>query len=171
LGTLTVEIRPLVEEELGIVEGLLNFDWGNSQKHAKRLEMQQCDELIYLIAWVEGQAVGHAVLEWAGKVHVALAHKIRNCPNIDDLFVHPEHWSKGVGSQLLERAQDMAVSRGYRCVGLGVAVDNHRARTLYNRLGYIEVGVGEYVDRWQYTDKDGQQVWHQEFCHYLVKSL
>tara|TARA_B100001013_G_C24387107_1_gene354509 strand:+ start:116 stop:631 length:516 start_codon:yes stop_codon:yes gene_type:complete len=171
LGTLAVEIRPLIENELGIVEKLLNFDWGNLQKHAKRLKMQQRDELVYLIAWVEGQTVGHAVLEWAGKVHAALACKVRNCPNIDDLFVHSEHRSNGVGSQLLDRAQNKAVQRRYGCIGLGVAVDNHRARRLYKCLGYSETGVGEYIDRWQYTDRDGRRRWRQESCNYLVKSL
>ena len=168
---LAIKTGPLAEDELGVVEGLLNFDWGNPQKHKEQLEMQQRDELIYLIAWVEKQPVGHAVLEWAGKAHAALACKVRNGPHVDDLFVHPEQRSKGISTQLLDRAQNMAVQRGYRCVGIRVAIDNHRARTLYNHLGYGEVGVGEYVDRWQYTDKDGRQVWHQESCNYLVKSL
>ena len=35
---LAVEIGPLAEDELGVVEGLLNFDWGNPQKHKERLE-------------------------------------------------------------------------------------------------------------------------------------
>ena len=123
---LSVEIGPLTKDELGVVEELLNFDWGNPQKHQERLDMQQRDELIYLIAWIEGQPVGHAVLEWAGKTHDALACKVRDCPHVDDLFVHPEQRSKGIGTQLLDRAQNMAVRRGYRCVGIGVAIDNHR---------------------------------------------
>ena len=166
-----VEIKPLANEELEALEGTIDHDWGNPIKHKTRLAMQQRDELVYLIAWVAGKPVGHAVLEWAGKVHDAFIDKIANCPNIDDLFVGHGYRSKGIGSDLLNRAQDLAVQQGYRYVGLGVRTDNWCARRLYKQLGYMETRIGEYLDSWQYIDKSGCSHWYQESCYYLVKTL
>ena len=124
---LTAQIRPLAEEELEVVESHLNHDWGNPQKHKERLERQGRDKLAYLIAWVEGLPVGHATIVWGGTSEKAVADKIRHCPNVEDLFVHPDRRSQGIGTQLLRKAEVLAKQRGYDTLGLGVAIDNPRA--------------------------------------------
>ena len=48
-SNLALEIRPLVQQELELVERHLKHDWGNPQKHRVRLERQLRDELVYLI--------------------------------------------------------------------------------------------------------------------------
>lgn len=171
LVTLPVEIRSLAQDELEIVERVIAFDWGNSKKHRNRLRMQRLDKLVYLIAWVECQPAGHAALEWAGKEHASFIGKISNCPNIDDLFVHPEQRGKAIGTQLLNKAESLVVHRGYSRVGIGVNTCNYRSMKLYESLGYCESGVGEYIDRWQYIERDGRRRWYQESCNYLVKNL
>ena len=168
---LQVKIKPLAKEELEVLEGTIDYDWGNPNKHKNRLIKQQRDELVYLIAWVAGEPVGHEVLEWTGKRHDAFIDKMANSPNIDDLFVCHRYLSKSIGSELLNKAQDLAVLRGYRHVGLGVRTDNCGARRLYKQLGYTETEVGEYLDIWQYIDKSGCSQWHQESCYYFVKTL
>ena len=170
-SNLAVEIRPLTVDELGMVERHLGHDWGNSQKHQKGLERQQRDELVYFIAWAGGLlALGDCPPIPVMRV-LPVALNVRDCPDVMDLFVHPDQRSKGVGTQLLDKAHELARRMGYTSIGLGVGVDNHRARALYERLGYSDAGVDEYVDRWQYTDRDGRRWWEHQTCTYLVRSL
>ena len=60
---------------------------------------------------------------------------------------------------------------GYAQVGLGVAIDNTGARSLYERRGYRDAGLGPYSIRWIYVDEQGQQQPREEVCVYLTKSL
>ena len=167
----TVEIRPLAEEELGLVERRLSLDPSYPDKHRKRLERQRRGEAVYLIAWHGEMSVGHGLLKWAGPGDGPMAARLERCPDVEDLFVHPDHRSRGIGARLLDHAESLAREREFPRIGLGVAVDNPRARILYERLGYEDTGFGEYIDRWQYTDRDGQKRWWEETCNYLVKDL
>lgn len=53
----------------------------------------------------------------------------------------------GVGTALIEAATQRARSWGVTKLCLGVFADNHRARRLYGRLGFLEEGVrrGHYL--------------------------
>lgn len=52
------------------------------------------------------------------------------------LYVAPHHRGLGLGSGLMEHAQQWAKQRGYRQVSLQVFEDNLPALRLYSRLGY-----------------------------------
>ena len=169
--TLAVQVRPLRDHELGTLEGRINLDWGNPAKHRRRFEKQQRDEAVYLVAWHGDLPVGHGLVKWGGSTDDDVRSQIDGCPDVEDLFVHPDYRSKGVGRQILSRAEQLAEERGYSRLGLGVSVDNPRARSLYQRCGYEDSGVGQYTARWLYTDKDGQKQWWEETCTYLVKRL
>ena len=167
----TVEVRPLAEEELGFVEHRLSLDSFYPDKHRKRLDIQQREEAVYLIAWYGGVPVGHGLLKWAGSGDGAIAARLKCCPDVEDLFVHPDYRSRGIGARLLECAEGMAVEKGLPGIGLGVSVENARALALYRRLGYEDAGFGEYIDRWHYTDENGHKRWEEETCTYMLKRL
>jgi ribosomal protein S18 acetylase RimI-like enzyme len=59
----------------------------------------------------------------------------RSVAFIDLLGVHPDHQRLGLGSALLLAAFADADTAGLREVQLGVAADNSRALTLYERVG------------------------------------
>ena len=166
-----VDIRPLVAEEIELVERHINFDWANSRKHHQRLVKQEEGKGVYLVAWHENLPVGHALVRWDGPTDHPIASKLEGCPDIEDLFAHPDYRSMGVGSQLLQHAETLAAQEGCARIGLGVDVDNPRARTLYERMGFEDTGFGEYKIRWLWTDKDGQTRWAEENCNYLIKKL
>jgi ribosomal protein S18 acetylase RimI-like enzyme len=58
--------------------------------------------------------------------------------NIDELYVAPDHRGRGAGTRLVEQ-----LSRGELwgrvpvAIDLEVTPDNHRARALYERLGFV----------------------------------
>ena len=93
------------------------------------------------------------------------------CPDIEDLFVSPEHRSLGIGAALLGRVEELARQKKYAQIGLGVAIENLRARSLYMRNGYVDSDLGEYDTGGIYIGKDGREKTWRETCHYLVKPL
>jgi ribosomal protein S18 acetylase RimI-like enzyme len=81
---------------------------------------------------------------------------------------------RGVGSRLLERAEALAVERGYDLVGLEVTVDNpfnEAARALYQRRGYCDSGLGTFISGYTYWDGAGQPRRDEEPHRYLTKRL
>ena len=61
--------------------------------------------------------------------------------------------------------------QGYIQVGLSVAVDNTRARSLYAGRGYVDAGFGERTVRWTYVDARGEEQMREEVLIYLLKQL
>ena len=62
---------------------------------------------------------------------------------LDDLFVDPAARGAKVGEKLLERLNEIAAERGWRCVRWITADDNYRARTLYDRVA-VKTGWNTY---------------------------
>jgi ribosomal-protein-alanine N-acetyltransferase len=58
-----------------------------------------------------------------------------------NVTVIPSHQGRGLGRRLLERLEDEARTRGVAEIWLEVRASNARARALYVRLGYREVGL------------------------------
>jgi len=166
-----VGIRPLTTEELGLVEGQVNFNWAAQEKHRERLGKQDAGKAIYLIAWCRNFPVGHVLLEWSGTTDEPMQSQLVHCPNLEDLYVIPQYRSKGVGTYLLQEAEARAQQGGYHRIGLGVGVDNSGARRLYQHLGYEGGYFGEYKSRGSYIDQEGKEQNWEETCIYLVKPL
>ena len=165
------EIRPLAEEEIGLLERYINFDWAASGKHRERFVKQQGGRVVYPVAWHENAPVGHALLQWDGSTDELIAPELDHCPDIEDLFVSPDYRSKGIGSQLLDFAESLARRERYSRIGLGVGIDNPQARSLYEHRGYRDSGLGEYVTGGRYIDRDGREESWEEICNYLIKQL
>jgi|YNPBryantNP2012_1023418.scaffolds.fasta_scaffold03437_4 ribosomal protein S18 acetylase RimI-like enzyme len=82
--------------------------------------------------WVEeGRVLGNVSLrraaEWGGFI-------------IGNLAVHPDWRRKGIASALMEKALETISAQGGRWIGLEVRHDNRAALSLYERLGFVEVG-------------------------------
>lgn len=166
-----VEIRPLTEDELRLVEDQVDFDWAAHLKHRERLGRQNEGKAIYLVAWYENIPIGHVLLEWSGTNDEPMRSQLAHCPNLEDLFVVLQYRSRGVGSRLLQEAEAQAQQEGYLKIGLGVAVDNSGAQRLYRRQGYQDAGFSEYKSGGSYVDKGGQEQTWEETCCYLVKPI
>ncbi|GIN62546.1 N-acetyltransferase [Robertmurraya siralis] len=55
---------------------------------------------------------------------------------IDTLSVSPKFQGCGIGTELLLKAEESALQKGYDRISLNVAKDNPNAKKLYNRIGY-----------------------------------
>jgi ribosomal protein S18 acetylase RimI-like enzyme len=59
--------------------------------------------------------------------------------HVSSLAVAPEHRGRGVGSELMREAVEVARWRRFASVTLDVGIENEGARRFYQRAGFIEV--------------------------------
>ena len=85
----------------------------------------------YLVAEQAGALVGYAGLLTPGGGQA----------DVLTLAVAEQHWGQGLGAALLDALLAEASRRGCGEVFLEVRVDNHRAQRLYQRRGFVEIGI------------------------------
>jgi [ribosomal protein S18]-alanine N-acetyltransferase len=85
----------------------------------------------YLVAEEGGAVIGYAGMMFTGGPQA----------DVLTLAVDPAHWGQGTGSALLRALVDEAGRRGHTEVMLEVREDNPRARALYLRHGFEEIGM------------------------------
>ncbi|MGC8832844.1 MAG: GNAT family N-acetyltransferase [Armatimonadota bacterium] len=70
----------------------------------------------------------------------------------DSIYVHPEHWGRGIGSALMEVLMETARLLGYHAVIARIAGESEVSIRLHRRFGFEVVGilkeVGWKFDRW-----------------------
>ncbi|MEV7286700.1 GNAT family N-acetyltransferase [Streptomyces sp. NPDC093252] len=139
---------------------------GAASFHAPRFARQEAGESTYLVARLDGDPAGHAEIRWRG---CAAPEVPVGCPEINGLGVRDGLRSRGIGTALIHRAEDLVRERGLTVVGLGVGDGNPRAAALYARLGYRPLIA--YVDRYAYRQRDGTTVECADPCLFLTKDL
>jgi ribosomal protein S18 acetylase RimI-like enzyme len=77
--------------------------------------------------------------------------------------------SRGIGSYLIEAAEQRIRARGRSVAELSVEEENIRARTLYERLGYV--GFGTETDSWETETPSGGREIHRAQCIRMRKDL
>jgi [ribosomal protein S18]-alanine N-acetyltransferase len=92
---------------------------------------QPASRRLYLVAEEENALVGYAGMMFTGGPQA----------DVVTLAVDPAHWGRGTGTALLTALLDEAGNRGCAEVLLEVREDNPRARQLYSRHGFTEVGI------------------------------
>ncbi|GAV40361.1 GNAT family N-acetyltransferase [Streptomyces acidiscabies] len=164
-----MEIMACRREDLVVLERVMPSDSFDGS-HPMRFARQEAGGSTYLIPWLDGRPVGRAEVLWTGceAPEVQAAHP--GCPEINGLYVWPEHLrSQGIGTALVRAAEEWALARGVEVMGLGVDDRNPRAAALYERLGY-RPGV-RYIDRWSYRDVNGVLREHADPCRFLTREL
>ena len=92
---------------------------------------QSTSRRLYLVAEEENALIGYAGMMFTGGPQA----------DVVTLAVDPAHWGHGTGTALLTALLDEAGNRGCAEVLLEVREDNPRARQLYSRHGFTEVGI------------------------------
>jgi ribosomal-protein-alanine N-acetyltransferase len=93
-------------------------------------ELTESARRLYLVAVDEG-LIGYAGMLFTGGPEA----------DVLTLAVSPANWGKGIGTALLQALLDEAALRGCQQIFLEVRDDNQRARSLYLRHGFAEIGV------------------------------
>jgi GNAT superfamily N-acetyltransferase len=121
-----------------------------------------------LVAWVDGTPVGHVQIRWRGSVHSYVRARLTKTPEIRRLRVLHDARGRGAAKALLREAEELAVARGYRNVGLAVGISNHVALRLYNSCGYVQSQISNFHSSMGMGD-DGARFTH--VVQYLVKPV
>lgn len=88
------------------------------------------------MAEMAGETIGY-VCCYAGHDDDMMIHEeTRPHGYVSDIFVAPEHRSRGVGAALLSAAEDYLAGLGFRRVRLSVMAANVTARAVYEKCGY-----------------------------------
>jgi ribosomal-protein-alanine N-acetyltransferase len=111
-----------------------------------RQELSLSDTRVYLVAEIDGKAVGHAGMM-----------RVLDEGHVTTVAVDPDFQGHGVASRLLVALSRHAVAAGVRAMTLEVRVSNQRAIALYRRFGYGPAGIRKnyYADE----NEDGLIMW------------
>ena len=156
--TLNLTVRDVQESDLP------KLAWSGSSIHVEQLaeHVRAADGSVdYVAAFLPtGEAVGKGEIDDIKRPGMA---------EIGSLAVHGLVQSQGIGSLLIDVAEDRARARGWSSTVVGVEEDNPRAQRLYERLGYHV--VGSEPDEWDELAPDGTVVTHRAMCTILSKPL
>ena len=85
---------------------------------------------LWLVAMEDDQVAGYVgsqtVMDWSDMMNVA---------------VHPDHRRKGIGEALVTALETALRENGSQCLTLEVRDSNVPAITLYEKLGFVQVGL------------------------------
>jgi GNAT superfamily N-acetyltransferase len=164
LDSPAVEIRPFSEgDRLALQEHM------PSSHHSYRAAAHKSGAATFLLAWMDGRPVGYLLLRWAGADEEIVRGLIGDCPELNAVMVAPDLGSRGIGTELIRAAEHLVRARGITRLGLAVGLDNVRARSLYERLGYTSWEHGSFEVSWDAPDHPSGR--ESELCLYLLKRL
>ncbi|MBW8483930.1 GNAT family N-acetyltransferase [Actinomadura parmotrematis] len=157
--TVPMTVRDLTREDLP------SCDWSGSAAHlesmARALDRVGLGEVDYLaLCPPSGLPVGVGGVDYA---------KVPGAGTLWQLAVHPALQSCGIGTVLIQAAEQRIQARGLDRAELGVEDDNPRARALYERLGYT--AYDSAPESWEAEAPDGTITLHETMCTLMHKQL
>ena len=157
-------VVPLTIRDL-TTEDLPACAWSGSASHlvsvAKALERARLGEVDYLAACPpSGLPVAIGGVDYA---------KAPGAGTLWQFAVHGALQSCGIGTILIQTAEQRIRARGLRRAELGVEECNPRARALYERLGYV--AYGREPAAWDEEAPDGSITRYETVCTLMHKEL
>lgn len=165
-----LRVRPLLERDAVVISQAFRNVGLHKSVHLfeQYLEEQQQAIRQCWVAHVDGRFAGYVTLHW-NPLYSGIAGK--GVPEIQDLNVLPTYRRQGIGTRLLDRAEQSSAARAASvAVGVGLHPGYNAAQRLYAQRGYIPDGLGvTYEDRFV---EAGELVrFDDELVLHLIKSL
>jgi len=169
----TFTIEPAEASQLKQLE--YEFSPGSlSKHHYKRYELQNRGEGVYLIARHDHTSVGHFLLRWSGPddAHVMHYVDVTQSAFLEGGGTRVAYRRKGIATALIREAERIAKEKGFAQIGLEVgSTDNSDAKRLYEHLGYVDWGHGDFPIHWEYIDRNGNTSTESEIVTHMHKPL
>lgn len=146
-----VKIRLATREDLPALE------WEGQYTHFRRLyrdifESSRQGKTIMWVAELPGRGIIGQLFLQISSNRTELADGYSR-GYIYGFRIRPEFRNQGIGTRMMQVAEDYLIKRHFRWVTLNVAHDNPAAQRLYERLGYRTVASD--AGRWSYLDDQG----------------
>jgi GNAT superfamily N-acetyltransferase len=170
---LSLFIKPAEESQLDLLEEVFSPDNMTNPQY-RRYDVQKKGEGVYLIAWHNNTPIGHFLLRWSGPqdAHVTQYVDVTHSAFLEGGLTIDHYRRRGVATAVIREAEKLAREKGCTHIGLEVgSTDNPEARRLYERLGYMDWGYGEFLISWEYIDKYGKKRTDSEIVIYMQKHL
>jgi GNAT superfamily N-acetyltransferase len=111
-----------------------------ASQYERYLAEQQRGERVVLVAFLHGAFAGYLTIAWQSGY---APFREAGIPEIVDFNVLPRLRRRGIGSRLMEEAEQRIAERsGAVGIGVGMDPDYGAAQRLYVKLGYIPDGRG-----------------------------
>ncbi len=154
--TITVSTQQIIIRTASQMD-LPGLEWGGEFQHFRLLyqDVYQSTLRNEAVMWI----AEHPLKQVIGQLFVQLISTRSELADgssrayIYGFRVQPEYHRQGIGTNMLKVAENDLAQRGYRCVSLNVGQDNHEARRLYERCGYVIVAAEP--GRWSFLDDNG----------------
>jgi ribosomal protein S18 acetylase RimI-like enzyme len=162
-----VVTRRVVEEDLPALE------WNGQYKHFRRLfrqafnRAQQGGSILWIAELPQAAIVGQVFVQLFSHRKDLADGETR--AYVYAFRVRPEFRGEGIGTTLMETAEEDLRQRGFQLVSLNVARNNQDARRLYERLGYRVVAPEPGI--WSYIDHRGRRRQVEEPAWRMEKEL
>lgn len=126
-----------------IAEAFKELGWNKPASQYERYLMEQALKVrVMYIARVEGQFAGYLTICWQSTY---APFREKQIPEIMDFNVLPKFRRKGIGTQLMDRAEsEIAKVSPVAGIGVGMTPDYGAAQKLYVLRGYVPDGNGLY---------------------------
>lgn len=163
------EIKPVEESQLEKLNETFRSEFDRT--HADDLRDQSVGDKLFLVAWLDEEPVGHALVRWLGPRYEVPKKLYPDCPEIYRLGVAPPHQSQGIGTAIIKKCEEAALKKGYRSIGMGTDPDMPIAGNLYYQLGYKKSKAVRYDGSYKRRMDDGSVVTIPDETTFLIKDL
>ena len=149
-------IRLLESQDIPqIAEAFEKIGWNKPASQYERYLMEQVAKLrdVY-VAFLEEQFAGYLTICWTSSYPAFREAKI---PEIVDFNVLPKFQRQGIGTQLMDLAENEIAKRGpIAGIGVGMYPNYGAAQRMYVLRGYVPDGRGLYQN--DHFPKHGEQI-------------
>ncbi|PWW40832.1 MULTISPECIES: GNAT family N-acetyltransferase [Paenibacillus] len=167
---MNIHIRLLDESDPVVIsQAFQEQGWVKSvEQYIQYLAEQQNGERVTLVAELAGAFAGYVNVLWNSYYP---SFNEQGIPEINDFNVLIKYQRQGIGSRLMDRAEEVIQERTDTAgIGVGVFSDYGKAQILYARRGYIPDGQGIHKhDR--YLKWGDETIIDDDVVLYLTKKL
>jgi GNAT superfamily N-acetyltransferase len=145
-GSPRLEIRPATADELSTI--CAAFPERPCMLHEERLHQQEDGYGPYLIAWLDGEAVGHIQLQLPEERDLDGMVEGRGAAWVEDLWVSPSARGRWIGPALMRAMEAEARRVGVTRLAFfaGLSPDFAAARAIYRWMGWRERSPEPFIE-------------------------
>lgn len=165
----SIQLEMSIILRVATLDDLPKLEWYGQYKHFRNLfrrtyREQEAGRRIMLVADSNNFPIGHVFIQFKDPDDEDTGRAYLYSFRVMEMFR-----GHGIGTRLLQEAENMTLDRGLGWAAIAVAKDNHGARRLYERIGYHI--YAEDSGRWSYLDHKGIARHVSEPCWMLQKQL
>ncbi len=127
---LTPETRPMRNSDLDRVMAIEEVSFSTPWSRTSFRNLMGRGDADLWVTTVDGQLVGYSVVWYVGDES-----------ELGNLAMSPDWRRRGLGRWQLDRVLERALEQGARRIFLEVRVSNRGAQDLYERSGFVQVGI------------------------------